>query len=689
MENTNSKKIIFIGAIFAIIFSLITYQNFSNNIEEIIEEQENRSSKLINNNIEVILENINNFVKNDIEYSIDQAFIAAIMDKNTKKIETISSKILSQLENYYKVNEMYFIPADKNYLLSIKSSNIDNNDINIVKPIEKFSGCFTVVNGKSFYRIDYPIFHKNHYLGLFEIRLDNLQILEFFKKHINAEMAIFIKTNENRDSLMQFNDYVITDTTNNLFIKSALQMENFSLEDNEEIFELNEKSIEIDSFKLNGINDDKILVIFHDVTETYSNIEKTIEEFFIYFIILLLLFLCVSYYIYQKSNKTIIRQYDELVFKNEESKKLLKVKSEFLANMSHEIRTPLNAINGFMDLIEEKNNDSEISKYVNIIQDSSKNLLHIIEDILDLSKIESGKMLISNTDFEVKKEFEIVTYLFNTKLALKNIEFILQIDESVPKFLHSDPLRLKQVISNLLDNAIKFTDEGKKIILTISFDNQYLNVSLEDQGLGISQDRLDEIFKPFTQADNSTTRKYGGTGLGLTISSKLINLLGGKLEVSSIVNQGSRFYFAVPVSIGNEVINNEEKKITFNFQNKTILLVEDNKSNQLFMKVIFKKFNLQYDIANDGIEAIKLFEENQYDIIIMDENMPNMSGIEATKYIRKVELEKNLKHTPIIALTANALEGDKEKFLNSGMDEYLTKPLKQEKLAEALSHYLY
>jgi len=466
-----------------------------------------------------------------------------------------------------------------------------------------------------------------------------------------------------------------------------LKDKDFSIEDNEEIFTVNGQSIEIDSIPLEFKNGEKILVLFHNVTETYESIDDTRNDFILYFMILLFIFLVVSYYIYYNSNKTINEQYNQLVLKKEESEKLLKVKSEFLANMSHEIRTPLNAINGFIDLIEEETKDSKILKYINTIQNSSKSLLHIIEDILDLSKIESGKMAISKIDFDTRSEFETIAYLFNTKASSKNILLTLNIDKDLPQYIKSDSLRIKQVVSNLIDNAIKFTDKGKKIIVDISYFEGFLNISVEDNGIGIEKNRQNKIFKPFTQADNSTTRKYGGTGLGLTISSQLIELLGGQLKLKSELGTGSKFYFSIPVEIGKMNKSNKIEERSFECKDKKILLVEDNKSNQLFMKVLLKKLELNYDIANDGLEAIRYFNDNKYDLILMDENMPNMSGIEATKKIIEIEQESSLIHTPIIALTANALEGDREKFLEAGMDEYLSKPINKDKLNKILSVY--
>ena len=360
-------------------------------------------------------------------------------------------------------------------------------------------------------------------------------------------------------------------------------------------------------------------------------------------------------------------------------------KSEFLANMSHEIRTPLNAILGFIDLLKDKcKKDETAAEYINIIDSSSKSLLHIIEDILDLSKIESKKLEINKEDFNTVEAFSIITHLFDAKCSQKNIVLSLNIDRDMPKFLNSDPLRIKQVISNLISNAVKFTPEDKNIVVDINYKDGFLNVSVKDEGIGIEKEKLSYIFEAFSQEDSSTTREFGGTGLGLSISSALVKLLGGELKVKSEKGKGSEFYFSLPVSIGKSTDKVEWDVKSSTFENKTILLVEDNKANQMFMTVVLKKLKLTFDIADDGVQVVDLYKQNydKYDAILMDENMPNLNGIEATKQILSYEKENSLMHTPIIALTANALKGDRERFLEAGMDEYLTKPLQKEKLQE-------
>jgi signal transduction histidine kinase/CheY-like chemotaxis protein len=364
-------------------------------------------------------------------------------------------------------------------------------------------------------------------------------------------------------------------------------------------------------------------------------------------------------------------------------------KSDFLANMSHEIRTPLNAILGFIDILKEKESDPERLKYFQTVQNSSKSLLGIINDILDFSKIESGNLHVEKIDFNTYNEFNTIADLFRAKASEENVSLTVNIDPNMPSALISDPLRIKQVMANLLSNAIKFADRNGTVIFNIEYKNGFLNVSVRDNGIGIAKDKQESIFKAFSQAESSTTRKYGGTGLGLAISSKLISMLGGELKVESKLGEGSNFYFSIAVEIGK--YKNDNSKITTDNQSlkgKHILVVEDNKANQMFMSLILKKFGITFDIANNGVEAIDAYKKSSYDLIFMDENMPILNGIEATQTILMIEKHNNLKHTPIIALTANALKGDRERFIQAGLDEYLTKPINKEKLFEMMIQFI-
>ena len=370
----------------------------------------------------------------------------------------------------------------------------------------------------------------------------------------------------------------------------------------------------------------------------------------------------------------------------ESLKRSSKYKSEFLANMSHEIRTPLNAITGFIELLKKRTEDEQSKEYINIINSSSDSLLQIIEDILDFSKIESGKLIIDKINFHTIQELSFALKLFEARCKEKNIDLQLSLVGEIPHCINADPLRIKQVVSNLISNAIKFTDKGKKIQLLLSYKDENLHIHVKDEGKGIAEDKLEHIFESFNQEDNSTTRKYGGTGLGLAISKELVSLMGGELKVSSTEGKGSEFSFYIPaITVEHAQEETLSQDLLENFEGKHILLVEDNKSNQLLMSIILEEMFFTVSIANDGVEGVKAFKEGKFDLVLMDENMPNMNGIEATSLILAYEKEEALEHTPIVALTANAVKGDKEKFLAAGMDEYLSKPLNIEEFKAVLS----
>lgn len=371
-----------------------------------------------------------------------------------------------------------------------------------------------------------------------------------------------------------------------------------------------------------------------------------------------------------------------------ELKVALEVKGNFLANMSHEIRTPLNAVLGFLHILKSNKDPSKSAKFIDTIEKASKSLLQIIEDILDFSKIESGKISIEKIYFNPVEEFKIVTDLFSENCSSKNINLNVIISKNIPDSIESDPLRIKQVLSNLISNSIKFTEANKSIFVNISYENEMLSVSVKDEGIGIAKNKFEDIFEAFQQEDSSTTRKFGGTGLGLAISRQLINLLGGQLNVKSEVGIGSEFYFTIPAKAGEKIIKEVNITNDYIFNDLKILIAEDNNLNQELISIILDGKNIKYEIVNDGMEAIEKYKNNKYDLILMDENMPNMNGMEATQNILIYEKENNMKHTPIIAFTANAMSGDKEKFLNFGMDDYLSKPVNIKKLYEIIQQFV-
>jgi len=425
----------------------------------------------------------------------------------------------------------------------------------------------------------------------------------------------------------------------------------------------------------------------------FSIIQVELSEFMIFFIATTLLAFLLSRYqsIKQDREEQYFIHQTELEKQMQELRRAVTVKSDFLANMSHEIRTPLNALMGFISILQKGEEDTNKKKYLNIVDSSAKSLLTIINDILDFSKIESGKLSLESIPMNPIVPFEDVHQLFHKQAKAKDIKLSLNLNSNFPKFVLGDKIRIKQIISNLLSNAIKFTPKGGEVSINLSYQNNILRCAIDDSGIGIEKSKLNTIFESFSQADNSTTRTYGGTGLGLTISKSLVELMGGTIAVKSELGKGSSFYFTIVLEEAvdtkhsiNTDEKNERKDCKLQASGK-ILVVDDNKMNRVFLNVMLTSLGLQSDTVENGVEAVEQVLKEKYVLILMDENMPLMNGIEATKEIRKLNIEK---YIPIIAVTANALEGDKEKFIDAGMDDYISKPIDKDQFVDVLNKWL-
>ncbi len=385
---------------------------------------------------------------------------------------------------------------------------------------------------------------------------------------------------------------------------------------------------------------------------------------------------------------------DELEEAKEKANLAASSKEQFLANMSHEIRTPLNSIIGFSNLANKTKLDGEQKDYISFIKSSGENLLYIINDILDFSKLEAGKLQISKAPFNLKEICHFIEMLFQVQLAEKKIYFSVQLEENIPLYLTGDDDRLKQILTNLVSNAIKFTGIGGNITLKVSTAKKedgliYIQFAVKDSGIGIPEDKLKTVFERFEQADSATTRKYGGTGLGLSIVKQLVTLQNGTIEVKSKENVGSEFITVIPYSINmlasDSTENAEEIQTVKNYQlGSRILIAEDNKLNQLLIQSLFKNWGLSIQIAKDGNEAIEFLEKNTYDLVMLDIQMPFVDGYGVVKWIREIKKSS----LPVIAMTAHTMPTEIKKCQEAGMDDYLPKPLDEENIVRLFNKYI-
>ncbi len=378
-------------------------------------------------------------------------------------------------------------------------------------------------------------------------------------------------------------------------------------------------------------------------------------------------------------------------------------KSIFLANMSHEVRTPMNAIIGMIDLTLDTNLTDEQKDNLNTAKDAAASLLSLLNDILDLSRVEAGKIKLENIEFHLRNVVQSVCKGLSVLARNKNLELLWKVEDKIPELLEGDPLRLRQIIINLINNAIKFTQKGKievSVNLVSSSKNEcQLMFAVTDTGIGIPKDKQGTIFELFTQADDSTTRRYGGTGLGLAISKKLVEMMRGRIWVESQEWKGSSFYFTAnfkvksqtAASISSSTGGGKDEALKTaalrGLQGVRILIAEDNAVNQKIVVKVLEKRGSSVKVVQNGQEAMDLFNKEPFDIILMDVQMPVLDGMEATRLIREEEKQTG-KHIPIVAMTARAMEGDEQKCLASGMDGYVSKPIDSLKLYETIENLL-
>ncbi|MGH2666416.1 ATP-binding protein [Flavobacterium sp.] len=382
-----------------------------------------------------------------------------------------------------------------------------------------------------------------------------------------------------------------------------------------------------------------------------------------------------------KSNELLREKNNELEIAKERIEKASKARSEFLSTVSHELRTPLNAINGISHiLLEDKPKASQI-EYLKSLKFSGTYLLTYINEILEINRIESNNIQIEQISFAIKELLHNIQSSLREQASQNNNDFILNLDKDVPEYLIGDPTKLSQIFINLINNALKFTENGTITVNTKLIykndENCSLKFEVQDTGIGIPKDKLESIFESFSQGSVEINRKYGGTGLGLTIVKRLVSLMGGKINVTSEIGTGSIFSFNLDFKIGEETAKSNDFAIKNPkiFINKKILLVEDNKINQMITRKILEKKQILCELCETGEDAILKLKLNKYDLVLMDVHLPGINGTIATEEIRKFD-----KRTPIIALTAISLDENREMLLSFGMNDVITKPFNPDNL---------
>ncbi len=725
---------IFIIILFVLIYSvvfIITTNDKNSRIELLLNQQVNNLAhnyKVATDRYSIISDIMNHEVFNS--KAVLELFHKAKHAKNEDERTMYRALLYDEVYPHYKhlkdigVNFLLFAFEDNKTFLRVHNPELFGDDLSALR----YSFTYANKNKKQVsgfeqgkidhgFRNIFPLFYNNEFLGSVDISFSSQSMQESMVKLHDTDTHFIVKKdllnlaqykNKSAQKYIQsveHDDFLFSKATNGNGTSISPQKIKINGELKKEIAKNIKHS---NSFALyHHYEDDAYIISFLPIRDiqrqiptaylvSYVNnlyLEGMLHEYvwinLIFLTALLLLSIATYFNVKQRMSlkETVKERTKELEREKNRAQNATKAKSQFLANMSHEIRTPINGVIGMSYLLLQTTLSDKQRKYLEKIDDSAKSLLNIINDVLDFSKIEAGKFTIEKIEFDLHESIKKVVNHLELLANEKNININIEYGDDVGRYFLGDSLRISQVLTNLLGNAIKFTHDGSINIYVTKQENEKFRFEVKDSGIGLSEKEQKKLFISFSQADNSTTRKYGGTGLGLAISKQLVELMGGKIWVESKEGVGSSFIFEIELQeIEHALSKRSDEKVEFDkniLHANKILIAEDNHTNQLVLLGLLEDYIKEIDIANNGQEAVDMFEKGKYELVIMDLQMPVMDGYEATKLIRNIDRD-----IPIIALTANAMKEEMEKTKAVGINEHLIKPLNMEKLFTTLSKYI-
>ncbi len=618
-------------------------------------------------------------------YTYEELLSLKIRDiRNVKSDDVINSQLSEALKNNILFETYHYRKDGSSFPVEVKSSGVyvEGNKIviSIIRDLSKRKQQEKELKDSvEKYRLIYS--KMNQGMALHEIILDEnnkpidytfIDINESFEKIVGIDKQDIIGKTV-KDVMPNTEDYWIEKYGQVALTGKDMYYQNFSKELNK-YFEIYAYSPEYKKFAVIFTDTTERVIRERELKEKYEELSAIYEEL-------------------TATEEELRSNYKELETAKEEADRANAVKTMFLANMSHEIRTPLNGIIGIADLLEGTSTNNVQNEYLKMLKISSTSLLAIINSILDMSKIEAGKLELYKSPFNLKDVLDTIVNSLQLIAHEKQLKIMYYIEPFINLEIIGDKVRLNQVIINLINNAIKFTDSGYIILSAkkIYSDSKIINIqfSVEDTGIGIDNDYKDKIFEAFFQGDSSKTKKYAGTGLGLAISKEIVGLMNGEIWYESKIGQGTTVYFTAEFNVNEKELIVEDKNISWSKQASKrikILIVEDNEINMQIVKAFLNIKEMDYFCANNGREAIKILEDKYVDLILMDIQMPELNGYETTKVIREKEkLTGNC--IPVIAMTAYAMESDKKACIESGMDDFISKPFNLEELSKIIKKY--